>query len=153
MLTMTHHAWPRILRALGAGALVTVAACSSGGGAAPLDLTSDPKIETAIVTLWKGGGSLRLASLTDFDWDQVAWYAEGTPAKTIHAELGQTVLGQQKYFDNARNLIVFRLHGKPVRLVLNSAALFANNDYGRWFGRSLTLTAKAPGEGVLTLTE
>jgi hypothetical protein len=150
---MAFNRWPVWARALGAGACFAIVACTDGGGTVPLELSSHAKLETGIVALWKQGGSLTLASLTDFDWDSVALYPEGTLASVIHADLGQPVLGEQKYFDNARNLIVFRLQGKPVRLVLNSAALFAHGDYGRWFGRSLTLTAKAPGEGLLSLSQ
>lgn len=143
-------AWVRVL---GLGACAAVVACADQGGAKALELKSDAKLESGIGALWKGGGSVLLTSLTDFDWDGVVFYPEGTLASVIHTDLGQPVLGDQKYFTNARNLFVFRLQGKPVRLVLSSADLFANADYGRVFGRGLTLTAKAPGVGLLTLSQ
>ena len=147
---MTLEPWARRLALVACAALL---ACSEKQEPAPLTLSVHPALEARVVKLWTHGGTAPLASLTDFDWDSVAVFHQGTPVAVIHAALGQNLLGDQPRFTQATNLLVFRLKGRPVRLVMNSSDLFADTDQGRWFGRGLTLSAKTPGEGVLRLSQ
>jgi ABC-type glycerol-3-phosphate transport system substrate-binding protein len=68
-----------VLAILMLAALVLLTACGQGStSAADLRLTSDDAFETAFGSVWEDGGSRRIADMTNFEWDGLRIFAEGS---------------------------------------------------------------------------
>ena len=134
-------------------ALVLLTACSQGSAPAPeLTLTSGGAFETAFVSVWDNGGSRRIADMTNFEWDGLRIFAEGTPAAMINSYVGGEVI-RGDYYESSTNLFVFTHGGKPVRLIMGSSDFLTRDRPDITFGPEVRLTVDRPGEGVGRLEE
>lgn len=134
-------------------ALVLLTACGQGSASAPeLRLTSDDAFETAFGSVWDNGGSRRIADMTNFEWDGLRIFAEGTPAAMINSYVGGEVI-RRNYYESSTNLFVFTHGGKPVRLIMMSDDFLTRDRPGMTYGPEVRLTVDRPGEGVGRLEE
>ena len=133
--------------------LILLTACGQSSASAPeLRLDSDDAFETAFGSVWDNGGSRRIADMTNFEWDGLRIFAEGTPAAMINSYVGGEVI-RRKYYVNSTNLFVFTHGGKPVRLIMGSSDFLARGRPDITFGREVRLTVDRPGEGFGRLEE
>jgi hypothetical protein len=134
-------------------ALVLLTACGQDSASAPeLTLTSDDSFETAVGSVWDNGGSRRIADMTDFEWDGLRIFAEGTPAAMINSYVGGEVI-RRNYYESSTNLFVFTHGGKPVRLIMMSGDFLTRDGLGITHGPEVRLTVDRPGEGLGRLEE
>jgi hypothetical protein len=134
-------------------ALVLLTACGQGSASAPeLRLTSDDAFETALVSVWANGGSRRIADMTNFEWDGLRIFAEGTPAAMINSYVGGEVI-RRNHYESSANLFVFTHGGKPVRLLMMSGDFLTRDRPDMTYGPEVRLTVDRPGEGVGRLEE
>jgi hypothetical protein len=133
--------------------LVLLTACGQGSASAPeLKLTSDDAFETAVGSVWDNGGSRRIADLTDFEWDGLRIFAEGTPAAMINSYVGGEVI-RRNYYESSANLFVFTHGGEPVRLLMMSGDFLTRDRPDITYGPEVRLTVDPPGEGLGRLEE
>ncbi|MGH3980310.1 MAG: hypothetical protein ACRDRZ_15110 [Pseudonocardiaceae bacterium] len=85
--------------------------CGIIGG---MDIATEGPLHDRLRELSSTGGSAALADLTDFEWDTVYVFGEGTRAEEINDAVGTTVLRVQDRYYSAGNLLVFSSHGKAV---------------------------------------
>jgi hypothetical protein len=134
-------------------ALVLLAGCGRGSESAPeLRLTSDDAFEAAFVSVWADGGSRRIADMTNFEWDGLRIFAEGTPAAMINGYVGGEVI-RGDYYVSSTNLFVFTHGGKPVRLIMGSSDFLTSGRPDITYGPEVRLTVDHPGEGLGRLEE
>lgn len=134
-------------------ALVLLTACGQDSASAPeLTLTSDDSFEMAVGSVWDNGGSRRIADMTDFEWDGLRIFAEGTPAAMINSYVGGEVI-RRNYYESSTNLFVFTHGGKPVRLIMMSGDFLTRDGLGITHGPEVRLTVDRPGEGLGRLEE
>jgi hypothetical protein len=134
-------------------ALVLLTACSRGPAPAPeLTLTSGDAFATAFGSVWENGGSRRVAEMTDFEWDGLRIFAEGTPAAMINSYVGGEAI-RGKYYESSANLFVFTHGGKPVRLIMESSDFLTRDRPDITYGPEVRLTVDRPGEGFGRLEE
>ncbi len=134
-------------------ALVLLTTCGQGSASAPeLKLTNDDAFETALILVWANGGSRRIADMTNFEWDGLRIFAEGTPAAMINGHVGGGVI-RGEYYVSSTNLFVFTHGGKPVRLIMGSSDFLARDGLGITHGPEVRLTVDRPGEGLGRLEE
>jgi hypothetical protein len=134
-------------------ALILLTACGQGPASTPeLRLTSDDAFETAFVSVWKNGGSRRIADMTNFEWDGLRIFAEGTPAAMINTYVGDEVV-RRNYYASSTNLFVFTHGGKPVRLLRGSSDFLTGDRPDMIYGPEVRLTVDRPGEGMGRLEE
>ncbi len=127
--------------------LILLTACGQGPASAPeLRLTSDDAFETAFGSVWDNGGSRRIADMTNFQWDGLRIFAEGTPAAMINSYVGDEIV-RREYYVSSANLFVFTHGGKPVRLLMMSGDFLAR-DTDMIYGPEVRLTVDRPGEGM-----
>ena len=133
--------------------LVLLTACSGGSTSSPeLTLTGDDAFERAFVSVWQNGGSRRIADMTDFEWDGLRIFAEGTPAEMINSHVrGEAIRGE--YYESSTNLFVFTHGGRPVRLIMGSSDFLTRDRPDVTYGPEVRLTVDRPGEGFGRLEE
>lgn len=133
--------------------LVMLTACGQGSAPAPeLRLTSDDAFETAFGSVWDSGGSRRIADMTDFEWDGLRIFAEGTPATMINSYVGGEAI-RGNYYESSTNLFVFTHGGEPVRLIMESSDFLARDGLGITHGPDVRLIVDRPAEGLGRLEE
>lgn len=66
----------------------------------------DEQLSQQLRDLAGRGGTAKLADLTDFTWDTVHVFSEGTTASEVEQVSGESVLNDNRYYD-AGNLLVF----------------------------------------------
>ncbi len=81
-----------------------------------MDLTVRGPFNDRLSELYDSGKSARLSDLTDFDWDEVHLFHEGTPRDRIEEITGEPVI-RGKYYDYAPTLLVFENHGEVVKAI------------------------------------
>jgi hypothetical protein len=134
-------------------ALVLLTACGRGSASAPeLTLTSGDAFGTAFGSVWENGGSRRIADMTDFEWDGLRIFAEGTPAEMINSYVGGEAI-RGDYYESSAYLFVFTHGGKPVRLIMESSDFLTRDGLGITHGPEVRLTVDRPGEGLGRLEE
>ena len=79
-------------------------------------MDSDPKLTGALRALSATGARGELAVLTDFEWDAVNVFGEGTRREEIEAVVGDPIVSDRRYYD-AGHLLVFTCRGDVVRAV------------------------------------
>lgn len=88
---------------------------SSGCGiVGNVDIAQKGQLHDRLRELSSAGDSAALADLTDFTWDKVYIFSEGTRAEEINNKAGTSVLSQSDRYYSAGNLLVFSLGGKVV---------------------------------------
>ncbi|QYN41053.1 hypothetical protein K1T35_47785 (plasmid) [Pseudonocardia sp. DSM 110487] len=134
-------------------ALVLLTACGQGSASAPeLKLTSDDAFETAVGSVWDNGGSRCIADLTDFEWDGLRIFAEGTPAAMINSYVGGEVI-RRNYYESSANLLVFTHGGEPARLLMMSGDFLTRDRPDITYGPAVRLTVDPPGGGLAHLED
>ncbi|GAA3213676.1 hypothetical protein ACFP63_10555 [Oerskovia jenensis] len=109
-------------------ALVLVAAGCSGKEADAPRPQGAADLSEAIIDTAGAGGPLVLADATDFTWDEVALFHQGTTVEEIERVVGDTGLDGKRFTDPT-DLFVFRDGGQVVRLLVTHPDVFTG-DYG-----------------------
>jgi hypothetical protein len=94
-----------------AAVVLAISACS--GSPRSEDSSISPKLEQ----IHADKNPARLADLTNFDWDRVYLFDSYTSAETVNAEAGGVILSSPIGVPENEDLLVFDLHGSPVRVV------------------------------------
>ena len=133
-----------------AGVLLTLTGCL---GRNPVPIQHDAHLERAVLELSRTGGTARLRDLTDFSWDRVHVFPEGTSAREVNRTVGQAVLADGSFYYDAGNLLVFTAGGRVVRAVSVLPDVLATGNRPTWSGE-VRLEPRRPGQpGVLRLAE
>ncbi len=126
-------------------ALVCLAATSC---AAPSRLSFGDPLREPLTELRDSGESGRLSDLTDFDWDEVSLFHEGTPRERIEQITGDPLIRDEYYFSSP-TLLVFENHGKVVKAVPTGAFLRSKEGRTTW---PHDVLLEPWGDGFLGLT-
>lgn len=108
-------------------------------------LEGDDRLDEAIMEAVSSGRPVRLDSVTDFEWDEVALFSEGTLRSEIEAVVGETGLRRDRY-TSSPSLFVFRDDGEVVANLMTTPDYF-RGEYGTLFGPDAQLVPD--GEGGL----
>lgn len=117
-----------------------LAGCSIGGNAMP---EGNDNLDNHVLDAATNGAELKLADVTDFDWDQAGFATEGTPASEIEAAFGDPVSREKRYTASPA-LFIFLKDGKVTKAVRITPDAFFGRDSLKRYGRDVVL---APAEG------
>lgn len=117
-----------------------LAGCSIGGNAMP---EGNDNLDNHVLDAATNGAELKLADVTDFDWDQAGFATEGTPASEIEAAFGDPVSREKRYTASPA-LFIFLKDGKVTKAVRITPDAFFGRDSLKKYGRDVVL---APAEG------
>ena len=130
--------------------LLGLMACSRGNQSeSELKLTSDQKLDDAIVDLWNKGGRLKLSQVVSEPFDELLVFPETTSSVKINEAAGQPLL-KDKFYHSSTQLFLFRQDGRAVRATMVSPDVFKNEIQNARFDKSVTLVAPG-GKQQLTL--
>ena len=121
--------------------LLGLMACSRGNQSeSELKLTSDQKLDDAIVDLWNKGGRLKLSQVVSEPFDELLVFPETTSSVKINEAAGQPLL-KDKFYHSSTQLFLFRQDGRAVRATMVSPDVFKNEIQNARFDKSVTLLA------------
>ena len=121
--------------------LLGLMACSRGNQSeSELKLTSDQKLDDAIVDLWNKGGRLKLSQVVSEPFDELLVFPETTSSVKINEAAGQPLL-KDKFYHSSTQLFLFRQDGRAVRATMVSPDVFKNEIQNARFDKSVTLVA------------
>ncbi|UVJ39248.1 hypothetical protein [Arthrobacter sp. CJ23] len=124
-------------------------ACSLGGTTMP---EIDDKLDGRVLQAATTGTELKLADVTDFEWDQAGFVTEGTPAKDIEAAFGEAITRENRYTASPA-LFVFLKDGKVAKAVSITPDAFFGQDAKKKYGREVVLTPLEDHKGFLNWRE
>lgn len=108
----------------------------------------DEPLEAKLSELKDSGGSARLSDLTDFGWDEVHLFNEGTPRDKIEAVVGDPVIRGGDSGPSV-SLLVFEQDGKVVDSVTVTGD-YLRADQPSW---GSDVVVEPWGEGFMRLTQ
>ncbi|MDR1798552.1 MAG: hypothetical protein LBR19_01495 [Bifidobacteriaceae bacterium] len=80
-------------------------------------LQTDQAIDDLVMSVVNTGQAAALAGATDFAWDQVALFYEGTPLEYTEGLVGKTGL-KDRFYASSPSLLVFLAGGETVHLAM-----------------------------------
>lgn len=126
-----------------------LAGCSIGGNAMP---EGNDNLDNHVLDAATSGAELKLADVTDFDWDQAGFATEGTPASEIEAAFGDPVSKEKRYTASPA-LFIFLKDGKVTKAVRITPDAFFDRDSLKKYGRDVVLTPAEGRKGFLNWRE
>lgn len=115
-------------------------------------LTSDPAFREGLSTALSATEPVPIASLTDFEWDQMGFVPEGTPRTEIEELFGDPLI-KQDYYASSDHLFIFLADGEVVRAIMVSLNRFDDADAGILYGPSATIAPDPDGSAYLRFSD
>jgi hypothetical protein len=112
-----------------------ISACSQGKTVMP---EANEKLNAHVIEAANTGVSLKLADVTDFEWDQVGFITEGTSAEDIKDAFAEPIT-KDKYYAASPALFVFFKDGTITKAIRILADAFFSLDAKKKYGRNTLL--------------
>jgi hypothetical protein len=110
----------------------------------------DDAFEQAITEAGQAESATSLDEVVDFDWDEVAIFAEGTPKAAIEKVVGETGMNLIMW---PTYTIVFRNDGEIVKIILGTPMYAISGDFERLLGADTMLVPDPNYPGYVRFTD
>ncbi|MBT2512970.1 hypothetical protein [Arthrobacter sp. ISL-30] len=110
------------------------------------------KLNSRVLEAATTGTELKLADVTDFDWDQAGFVTEGTLATDIEAAFGEPITKEKRYTASPA-LFIFLKDGKVAKAVRITPDAFFGKEAKKKYGRDVVLAPLEGHKGFLNWRE